>query len=134
MPKTSMSLGFCFRIRLHWLFQFRLNKRRNSASFSFQYVETYSICACVRALSCVQLFVNPWTVVRQAPLSMRFSRQEYLSGLPCSPPGDLPDPGIEPEFLASPALAGGFFTLVPALPWYSAFKQSCFEFLGSQER
>ena len=46
----------------------------------------------------------------QAPLSMELSRQEYWSALPFSPPGDLPDPGIEP---ASPALAGGFFTSVP---------------------
>ena len=41
---------------------------------------------------------------------MGFSKQDYWSGLPCSPPGDLPDPGIEPASLTSPALAGGFFT------------------------
>ena len=41
---------------------------------------------------------------------MEFSRQEYWSGLSCPPPGDLPDPGIEPSSLMSPALAGGFFT------------------------
>ena len=41
--------------------------------------------------------VTPWTVAHQAPLSMRFSRQEYRSGLPFPSPGDLPDPGIEPE-------------------------------------
>ena len=58
----------------------------------------------------VRLFVIPWTVARQAPLSMGFSRQEYWSGLPCPPPGDLPHPGIEPESLTSPALAGSFFT------------------------
>ena len=46
----------------------------------------------------------------QAPLSMGFSRQEYWGGLSCPPPGDLPDPGIEPLPLMSPALAGGFFT------------------------
>ena len=63
--------------------------------------------ACV--LSCVQLFVTPWTAARQVPLSMEFSGQEYWRGLPF-PPGNLPDPGIEPELLASPALAGGFFT------------------------
>ncbi|ELR63021.1 hypothetical protein M91_07536, partial [Bos mutus] len=45
-----------------------------------------------------------------APLSMGFSRQEYWSGLPCPPPGDLLDSGIEPKSLMSPALAGGFFT------------------------
>ena len=60
--------------------------------------------------SCVRFFVTPWTVAHQAPLSMGFSRQEYWSGLPCSPPADLPNPGIEPESLASPTLAGGFFT------------------------
>ena len=46
--------------------------------------------------SLVQLFMTPWTVAHQAPLSMGFSRQEYWSGLPCPPPGDLPNPGIEP--------------------------------------
>ena len=57
------------------------------------------------------LFVTPWTVVCQAPLSMGFSRQEYWSELPCPPPGDLPNPGTEPESLMSPALAGMFFTI-----------------------
>ena len=52
-------------------------------------------------LSHVRLFVIPWTAARQAPLSMEFPRQEYWSGLPCPPPGDLPDPGIE---LESPTL------------------------------
>ena len=54
--------------------------------------------------------VTPWTVAPQAPLSMGFSRQEHWSGLPFPPPGALPDSGIE---LASPALAGGFFTPDP---------------------
>ena len=52
-------------------------------------------------LNCVQLFVTPWTVACQVPLSMEFSRQEYWSVLPCPPPGNLPNPGIEPS---SPAL------------------------------
>ena len=60
--------------------------------------------------SCVQLFVTLWIVVRQAPLSMGFSRQEYWSGLPCSPPRDLPNLEIEPISLMSPAFAGRFFT------------------------
>ena len=47
-------------------------------------------------LSHARLFVTPWTVALQALLSLGFSGQEYWSGLPCSPPGDLPDPGIEP--------------------------------------
>ena len=54
--------------------------------------------------------MTPWTVACQAPLSMRFPRQEYRSGLPFSSLGDLPDPGIE---AMSPALAGGFFTTEP---------------------
>ena len=55
-------------------------------------------------------FVTPWTVARQALLSMKFPRQGYWSGLPFPSPGDLSDPGIE---LASPALAGLFFTTEP---------------------
>ena len=55
----------------------------------------------VKALSRVRVFVTPWTVAHQAPLSMEFSRQEYWSGLPFPSPGDLPDSGIEPR---SPAL------------------------------
>ena len=58
----------------------------------------------------VQLCVTPWTVARQAPLSLALSRQEYLSGLPCPPPGDLPDPGIELMSLTFPPLAGKVFT------------------------
>ena len=54
--------------------------------------------------SCVRLFAIPWTVVHQAPLSMGFSRQEYWSGLPCPPPGDLPHSGTELASPASPAL------------------------------
>ena len=52
----------------------------------------------------VQLFATPWTVAHQALLSMGYSRQEYWSGLPCSPPADLPHPGIKPESPAAPAL------------------------------
>ena len=55
-------------------------------------------------------FVTPWTVAHQAPLSMGFSRQEYWSGWPCPPPGDLFIPGIEPASRTSPALAGRFCT------------------------
>ena len=61
----------------------------------------------VFVLSPVQLFVSPWTAALQDPLSMEFSKQEYWSGLPFPPPGNLPNPGIEP---ASPSLAGKFFT------------------------
>ena len=64
-----------------------------------------------KSLSHVQLLSTPWTVARQAPLSMGFSRQEYWSGLPCPPPGDLPDPGINPTSLRSSALAEGSLLL-----------------------
>ena len=60
-------------------------------------------------LSRLWLYATLWTIARQAPLSMEFSRQEYWSGLPCLPPGDLPDPGMEPTSLRSPALAGRVF-------------------------
>ena len=55
------------------------------------------------------------TVACQTPLFMQFSRQEHWSGLPCLPPGDLPDPGIEPTSLMSSALEGMFFT--SSAPW-----------------
>ena len=64
----------------------------------------------VLSLSCVQLFVTPWTAACQAPLSMGFSRQEYWSGWPFPSPGDLPDPGMEPR---SPALQGILYCLSP---------------------
>ena len=70
-----------------------------------------SVHSCMlRRFSRVQLFATLWTIALQAPLSMEFSRQEYCSGLPCPPPGDLPNPGIELASLPSPALAGRFFT------------------------
>ena len=74
---------------------------------SLAYTEL-SLCVCV--LNCVQCFVIPWTVAHQAPLSMEFSRQEYL---PFPSPGDLPNPGIKPPSLSSPALASEFFTTIP---------------------
>ena len=64
----------------------------------------------VNLLSCVRLFVIPWTVAYQAPPSMGFSRQGYWSGLPFPSPGDLPDPGIKPR---SPALQADALPSVP---------------------
>ena len=61
------------------------------------------LCMLSRA-SVVSNFATLWSIACQAPLSMGFFRQEYWSGLPCSPPGDLPNPGIEPASLMSPAL------------------------------
>ena len=59
----------------------------------------------MQSLSCVQLFVTPWTVAHQAPLSMEFSRQEYWGGLPFPPPRDLPDPGTEARSQALQAVS-----------------------------
>ena len=68
------------------------------------------LCVCVLSrFSCVRLFATLWTVVLQVPLSMGFARQESWSELPFPPPGDLPNSGMEPASLMSPALAGGFF-------------------------
>ena len=61
------------------------------------------------AQSCLTL-VTSWPTARQAPLSMGLCRQGYWSGLPFPPPGDRPNPGMEPVSPASPSLAGGFFT------------------------
>ena len=58
------------------------------------------VCVCTQWLSSVQLFVTPWTIAHQVPLSMEFSRQEYRSGLPFPSPVDLPNAGIEPGSLA----------------------------------
>ena len=71
------------------------------------------VSVCARTLCHVLLFVTPWTVACQAPLSMEFYRQEHWSGLPFPPPADPPNRGIEPTSLASPVLAGGFFTTSP---------------------
>ena len=71
----------------------------------------FMFLSCVwKSLSCVQLFATPWTAACQTPLSMKFSRQEYWSGLLCPLPGDLPNSGIEPTSLMFPAFTGGYFT------------------------
>ena len=70
----------------------------------------------------------PWIVACQAPLFTEFSRQEYWNWLPFLTPGDLPDPGIEPESPVASALAGGFFTTVPpGTPSFSIKKQKVWE-------
>ena len=86
----------------HILFHFGLS----------QDVEYNSLCYTSVAQSCPTL-CDLWTVAHHAPLSLGFSRQEYWSALPFPPPGDLPDPGIEPMSPISPALASGYFTTVP---------------------
>ena len=71
--------------------------------------------------SCVGFLVTLWTVAHQASLSMAYPRQEYWSRLPCLPPGNLPDPGMEPTSLMSPASAGAVFTT--SATWEALRKQ-----------
>ena len=74
----------------------------------------------MKSLSCVRLFVTPWTIAYQVPPSMGFSRQEYWSGLPFPSPGDLPYPGIEPR---SPTLwADALFSKPPGKSYISYIK------------
>ena len=73
-----------------------------------------SVCAgTLSRFSCVQLFETPWTVARQAPLSIGFYKQEHWSELLCPPPGDLPNPGIERKASWVFCIAGRFFTAEP---------------------
>ena len=93
-------------LRWNW----RWYPRKFHTTWSHEMPESPVHACMLSCFSHVWLFVTPWTVASQAPLSMGFSRQEYWSGLPCPPPGDLLDSGIEPASLASPALADGCFT------------------------
>ena len=68
---------------------------------------------CAKLLQLCLTICNPWTVACQASLCMGFSRQEYWSGLPFPPPGDLPHPGTESTYPVASALLGGFFTTEP---------------------
>ena len=97
-----------------------LVRSRPSSQLGVRFFLCVCVCAhvCVLSLfSRVRLCVTPWNVARQAPLSTGFSRQEHWGGLSCPPPEDLPDPGIEPAALMSPASAGGLFaTSAPGSP------------------
>ena len=79
-----------------------------------------SVCVRLVTQSCLTL-ATPWTVACKNPRSTGFSRQDYRSGLPCPLPGDLPDPGIKPVSLKSPALADGFFTTCTTWEAYTAY-------------
>ena len=78
-------------------------RKKHGRIFLWQRDSDWILCMCC-CFSHVWLFVTLWAIAFQAPQSMEFSRQGYWSGLPCPPPGDLPNPGIEPESPASPAL------------------------------
>ena len=68
-------------------------------------MKTLNLGSCSVAQSCLTLLQPPWTITHQDPLSMGFPRQEYWSWVPFPSPGDIPDPGIKPISLTSPALA-----------------------------
>jgi len=92
----------------------KLWKHQNNKRLKLELsVKLKTLCVHAHLFNHVQLFATPWTLAHQVPLSMVFPRQEYWSGLPFPPPGDLPNPRMEPESLVSPALAGGFFTTEP---------------------
>ena len=114
----------CFILPIYWkklqkLFSLHLKKSNNLFPLlslkQLQFV-LFDLSAVLSRFSRVQLFATPWTVASQAALSMEFSRQEYWSGLPFSSPGELPDPGIEPMSLMSPAFAEGFFATSATKP------------------
>ena len=111
LEKVSSSLRASVSSCMKWF------KKRPQGVVRLQQCVCTTYCG-LSHFSSVRRFATPWTVARQAPLSMAFSRLEYWSGLPCLPPGDLPHPGIEPMSLTSPALAGEFFTTSPT--WDSA--------------
>ena len=74
-------------------------------------IHVHLACMCVKSLQSFQLFMTLCTMASWAPLSMGFSRQEYWSGLPCPPPGNLPGSGVKPASLVSPMLASRFFII-----------------------
>ena len=82
-------------------------------TFSTTFFKVILLLLLLSRFSLVQLFVIPWTIAHQAPLSMGFPKQEYWSGLPFPSPEDFPDPGIKLMSLVSLVLAGGFFTTEP---------------------
>ena len=95
-------------------------EKRNRACFILNNMGFNSMCLKgskykLSHFSCVQFCSTLWTAGHQVPLSMGFSGQEYWSGLPCSPPRNLPDPGIKPVSIMSPASAGRFF--ISSVTW-----------------
>ena len=89
--------------QLGWLSLILLNPFYQTFCLDFKYIIFFIACV-LSCFSPVWLFAMLWIVACQVPLSMAFSRQEYWSGLPCSPPGDRPKLGMEPKSLMSPAL------------------------------
>ena len=97
---------------------------------SFSVYVFISLCGCAQLLSHVWLFVTPWTVACQAPLSMEFLRQECWSELPCPPPEDLPTLGLKHVSPVSPVLESRLFTIEPLgkpIHIYSKTQNTCFK-------
>ena len=102
--EEPMGSGEVFKIGLVWYYIW-------SMQCQYPHLRT---CTCAQSLQSCPTLWDLWTVAHQAPLSMGFSRQEYWSGLPFPPPEDLPNPGIKPISLASPALQAGTLPTEPA--------------------
>ena len=102
-----------------WYINFTLE---NTKSFR-KYVIGYPCISVLSRFSRVQLCATLWTVAHHTPLSMGFSTQVYWSRSPCPPPGDLPNAGLKPSSLTSPAMACGFFTTSP--PWEAHGSHPC---------
>jgi len=91
-----------------------MNSKKRGGNYTYVCARVLSyMYMCVLVCSVVSDSATPWTVAHQAPPSAEFFRQEFWSGLPFPPPGDLPGPGIKPVTLSSPALASRFFTTTP---------------------
>ena len=106
---TSDNIVFIYflnGLQVHRVWLIIILKLITCSCLSHFWLVIFNVCVHAQSLSYVWFLVILWTTACQSPLSMGFSRQEYCSGLPFPPLGDLPDPGIE---LVSPALAGGFF-------------------------
>ena len=87
----------------------------------------------VCVLSSVLLFATPWSAACQGPLSIGFPRQEHWSGLPFPPPGDLPDPGIQPASPVIPAFSGGFFTTEPPI-WSNKYPKKIIQIASGSRK
>ena len=115
-----------FKIHTIWkVNSFQFSEKKCVIVFIWSCISVNKDLFVLSRFSRVWLFVIPWTAAHQTPLTMEFSRQEYWSGLPFPTPGDLPNLGIEPAFLTSPALSGGFFitsTTWETLIWSFKFK------------
>ena len=103
--RQCLILDFAFLFKYGWFTMVCQSLLHSRVTQFYTYMSEW-----VKSLSCVRLFVTPWTVAYQASLSTGFSRHEYWSGLPFPSPGDLPDPGIEPR---SPALEAEALTSEP---------------------